>query len=269
MRKLDISPITDSKQLPIKKGTLQFLQDAYSEMLVAISTWIASTTGAAFSAGNAYILYGLFDAATFPAFDVPAGAVFYNGELYLIDATTFTLTGSNVPICTITTTQYGTNADPVTFTDATTGNVHNIRKIVISQGASGSGDFDFVDMIDASTVIWPKLSLTDGANTTVSGTYPSLQVNAPAPVPSPVLLKGTENVGNIPTTLSKTISLGITLPDSNYMVFGTIISIGTAVNDSTVIFAITARSTTDFDVMFHETAAVAQNVDFDWFIIHK
>lgn len=274
MRKLDITAITDSKQLPIKKGTLQFLQDAYGELLAAVSTWMASSlvlsgVPVPFSSANAYILYGCFDFAAYPAFATNAGAILYNGELFLVDASSFTLTGSNVPLCTIVTTQYGTDADPVTYTDITTGNIHNIRKIVISQGPTGTGTFDFLTMKDASAVIWPKLNLTNGANTYVTGAYPNLQVNAPAPVPSPILLSGTATIGDVPTAADYTVSLGVTLADTNYMVFGTVISKGTPADDSTVIFAVHSRTTTSFKFNVHETANVTQNVDIDWFIIHK
>lgn len=136
MKILDVTPISTSAQMPIKKGTLQFLQDAYKECIDAI---LRGTIGSAYSASTYYILHGCVNSGAGTNYVISAGAIYYNGEIYLVDSATFSTSGGLNPIMTITTTQYTTNADPVTFTNGSSNNVHDIRKIVIS-GGTGSGN---------------------------------------------------------------------------------------------------------------------------------
>jgi hypothetical protein len=75
---------------------------------------------------------------------VTAGAVFYAGEVYQVDAVSITA-GPGVLLGTITVSNG--IADPHTFTDATTHNVHNVRKMVITLGTSGTGTADFDDWL--------------------------------------------------------------------------------------------------------------------------
>lgn len=136
MKILDVSNITTTAQLPIKKGTLQFLQDAYKE---SISNLIKGLIGSSYSTSIYYILYGCENSGVGSNYIISNGAIFYNGEIYEVDGTTFTTGGGQSPVMNIVTTQYTVNADPVTFTNAVQYNVHDIRKIVISAGtASGN-----------------------------------------------------------------------------------------------------------------------------------
>jgi len=143
-RILDISPITDAAQMPIKKGTLQFLEDAHK---ISLNQALLGQVGDSYNGLNCYVLWGCVNTGSFPNYDISAGAVWYLGEVYEVDATTFTITGGNVAVATVVTTQYTTYADPVTFTDASTHNVHNIRKVSIGAAASGSGIADFSDLV--------------------------------------------------------------------------------------------------------------------------
>lgn len=133
MKILDTSNISPSAQMPIKKGTLQFLQDAYKECIESI---LKGTIGASYSTSTYYILYGCVNTGVGSNYIISAGAIFFNGEVYLVDGVTFTTGVGQVPVMNITTTQYTTNADPVTFTNSIQYNVHNIRKIVISAGTA-------------------------------------------------------------------------------------------------------------------------------------
>ena len=135
MRKLDVSSISDSSQMPVKKGTLQFLQDSYTEITKSVMSSLAG--GNNYDPAKVYVLYGVINSGIYPVYNIVEGAVFYNGEIFQVDAASFTATGSNVAVCNIVQTQYTTDADPVTFTDASVRNIHNIRKMGISQGASG------------------------------------------------------------------------------------------------------------------------------------
>jgi hypothetical protein len=141
---LDITPISDAAQMPVKKGTLKFIQDAHKDSL---NQALLAMVGDSYNALNAYVMWGCVNSGSFPAYDITAGAVWYLGEVYEVPAASFSVTGSNVAVLNITTTQYTTNADPVTFTDASSHNVHNIRKITISSGASGSGVANYSDVV--------------------------------------------------------------------------------------------------------------------------
>jgi len=143
MRKLSTSNITNTVGMPVKGGTLQHLQLAYQEAIAAIGKNII---GRADDFVNAYILYGCINSGSEGSMNVSAGAILYSGEVYLVDP--FTLTVANTAVASIQTTFYSVDADPVNFTDGVTRNVHQIRKIVFTDGVSGSGLFNFKDMVN-------------------------------------------------------------------------------------------------------------------------
>jgi hypothetical protein len=138
MKKIDLSPIATNVRFPTKKGTWQFLQDSYAECLGALAQ---SKIGNSYSSSTVYILYGCESSTGGGNTTISAGAVFYNGEVFLSPTQVFaTPGGGNVVVSAISTTQYTTNADPVLFSDSVSRNVHNIRQILYSSGpAGGSG----------------------------------------------------------------------------------------------------------------------------------
>ena len=145
MKKLDTSPIAPGVSFPLKGGTLAFLQLAYQEVIQEIVT---SRIGGYYDTTKAYILNGCINTGSGSNYIISAGSVFFNGEIYLVPAATFTISGSNVAEGIITTTQYTSDADAVIFTDNVSRNVHNIRQIVFSAALSGSGAVDFVNLIN-------------------------------------------------------------------------------------------------------------------------
>lgn len=161
MRKLKTSDITNTVALPIKAGTLVHLQLAYQEAITALAN---SIIGRLPDSSNAYILYGCKNTGTGLNYIISAGAIYYNGEVYLVDAITFTATSGQVAVFNIVTTQYMTNADPVTFTDGVARNVHEIRKFVPSSGVSGSGIIDFANLLT-------PLALVNDQQATFPATY--------------------------------------------------------------------------------------------------
>jgi hypothetical protein len=160
MRKLITSSVTNTTALPIKAGTLEHLQLAYQEVANALArNAIRRDTDTT----RAYILFGCVNSGSTGSMNVSAGAIYYAGEIYLIDA--FTLTVSLAAVAGFTTTYYGTNADPVTFTDGVARNIHEIRKITFTNAASGSGVFDFNDMVPTPN------AFVNEQNATAPGTY--------------------------------------------------------------------------------------------------
>lgn len=142
MKKINTTPITTGSAMPFKSGSLQHLQSAYQETLIDIvQTFEARNDTEGFpNYTTPVIMYG----CRRTGLGVSQGVVAYGTELYRAQAVNITLGFGQVVVGTITTTYFtGTNADPVTFSDSTNNNVHEIREIVWSAGTSGSGDFDF------------------------------------------------------------------------------------------------------------------------------
>lgn len=132
--------------MPFKSGSLEHLQSAYQEPLIDIvQTFEARNDTEGFpNYTTPVIMYG----CRRTGIGVSQGVVAYGTELYRAQAANITLGFGQVVIGTITTTYLtATNADPVTFSDSTNNNVHEIREIVWSAGTSGSGDFDFDDCL--------------------------------------------------------------------------------------------------------------------------
>lgn len=143
MRKLSTTAISNSNGMPVKGGTLDHVQLAYQE---AVNALARNLIGRDIDNTRGYILFGCLNTGTTAAMNVTAGAIFYAGEVYLVDA--FNLNVAQTAVASVQTSYYQTNADPVTFTDGVQRNVHEIRKIVFSDGASGSGLFDFNNMVN-------------------------------------------------------------------------------------------------------------------------
>lgn len=149
MRKLIDSFITSTSAQPIKQGTLDHLQFAYQEAITAI---VNNLMGGVLDNISVYVLYGCVNSGTYPTYNVTAGAVYYSGEVYLVDAFTFTVTPSNKAVGNIVITYYNVNADPTEFTDGSSHNVHAIRKVVFAEAVSGTGISDF-EMLKQTAIV--------------------------------------------------------------------------------------------------------------------
>lgn len=141
MRKINESLITTHGALYIKQGTLAHLQKAYIE---PIAEMVKSMIGSSYDSSKVYVLNGCVNSGAGSNYIISAGSVFYNGEVYLVDAATFTVT-TGVPVATIVTTANTADysADPALFEDTTSQNVHDINKVVIAEATSGSGIKDY------------------------------------------------------------------------------------------------------------------------------
>lgn len=192
MRKLITSPITTSVAMPLKSGSLDHIQNAYTEV---IAETVKGLVGASYSPGTMYILSGLVNSGVFPNFNISAGSVFYNDEVYLVDAANFNVSGSQVPVGKIVVTQFtGQNADSVLFNDGTPRNVHDIRKVQLVADLAGSGQSNYASMQRINANI-PQLNLIQGPGVTITGTYPNLTVSSN--VQNPVLLATSIYIGDM------------------------------------------------------------------------
>jgi hypothetical protein len=155
MKLLDVSPITDTAQFPIKKGTLQFLQDAYKENFTELITALLGGVG-----GYPYVFNGMLNLGTGLDFNITSGTIYdpTTQEVFLCDGAAFTASLGQTAVISIVTTQYTTDADPVTFTDATTKNVHNIRKVTITAGTpGGAGTANYV--ADYNNLVFGRMEI--------------------------------------------------------------------------------------------------------------
>ena len=125
MKRLDTTAITSTNEFPVKSGTLDFLQDAYKETFASLFT----TLVAAPLTDTIYRISGCKNTGSGANYIISAGVLYLNGEIYSFDGATFTLAGLQKAYASFVTTQYTTNADPVTFTDGVSRNVHNNKKI--------------------------------------------------------------------------------------------------------------------------------------------
>lgn len=144
MKLLDHSPISNTSQMPIKKGTLNFLQRAHRETVISL---FKAMVGSTYNAGAPYLLYGLVDSGSGLVHDISEGAIVYLEEIFLVPAASFTSAVGEVPVLNLSITQFTIDADPVTFTDYVVRNVHDIREYAITSGTSGSGAFDFSTLV--------------------------------------------------------------------------------------------------------------------------
>lgn len=145
MKKLLTTNITSTAAMPIKSGTLDHLQAAYTELIIGT---VQALLGQLYSFSTPIAIYRVDNTQTPPDYTIIAGWILYEGVLYETSGPAFTVVGPQVAVGTITTTYLtAANADPVTFTDATTHNVHEIKKVVFAAGATGSGDFDYDDIV--------------------------------------------------------------------------------------------------------------------------
>ena len=134
MRILSNTDITNTAQLPIKKGTIKFLQDSHIETVISL---FKAMVGSTYNVLTPYVLFGLNDSGSGLSHNISEGAIVRLGEIFQVDAVAFTSASGEVPYLNFIVDQYTTDADPVTFTDLSVHDVHNIRKFEIVSATSG------------------------------------------------------------------------------------------------------------------------------------
>lgn len=279
MKLLDITPITDAAEMPVKRGTLQFLQDSHKENLAALIIGLITQSTGNYNPFTVYVLYGCANSADLPTYTISAGTLFYNGEVFYFDAISFTPTGSNVGVFVPVITQYTTDADPVTFTDSTQHNVHNIRKLTLNQAATGSGYADYTQAYFLNLKVVKALNLQAPVTppyadniAQISGAFPDIQIYVPTPPGNlrPVLASGQVHIGNVAgagTTIA--INFGVPLPAGTlYYVVGTLVSSGDPHDDTSCSWTLinSSRNLSGFQIRLQEFTAVNQSLEFEWLI---
>lgn len=265
MRKLDVSAITASIGMPLKSGSLVHLQAAYQEALMSIGQCLV---GSGFNPAIMYVLFGCVNTGSGSTFNMSEGAVFFNGEIYQVPAAAFTVPGGQTVVANIVTSFFSaSNADSVQFTDGVARNVHQIRQVICTAGLSGSGTADYGGW-QTLNINQATLNLEGTGIATVSGTFPNLVVDVPAPTPVGIIAMDKVHLGDIPGGgLPLTIVFRTPTTTANYIVLGSFFSNGVRLIDSAVGFDWYTPTIAGFDATFSETASGVQDVTFCYVVV--
>ncbi len=279
MKKLNISAVSGSVAMPIKSGTLQFLQDAHKEALNGVIQNLIKYP----IQDKIYILAGCENSGTLPAHNISAGVLYLNGEVYDYAGGSFSLAGLNKAYARIETTQYLTNADPVEFTDGNSRNVHNIRKMVIEATQTSSGLAEFNAFItvghwkDADALLQTAIEALSNTATSLQTQITALQngnsvKNRGFFVLGDLGIGSTDQAlsvsGDIKTALKSTNVNGDTILCTmqnaiagNYKIHHAVESLGTIISDNDfmpVVFKVV--SSTQFYIFIEENPSSVQNL---------
>lgn len=142
MNKLDVSQASDpGKRQPLPVRSVAFLQGAYKEALAGAYQAII---GDNYSAGTGYAMQGCRRVSSVSA-TIASGFFYFAGEAYFFAGISNYTSFSNTGVYVVTVTN-GTE-DPLTFTDSSQGNVHNVRRVLLLDQANGTGSFNFSDVV--------------------------------------------------------------------------------------------------------------------------
>ena len=174
MKKLLTNNITASAKMPIRKMTLDHLQEAYNEQIRALAIANGTDDYPGTPATPAKdILYGLQSTTVGSAFSCNRGAIYSGGEIFLVPAASFTIGASEFPVLVLSQT-YATG-DPTEFTDGNTYQIHQIRTLNVVSGTTGTANYfgTFSDFTNKNlpTAVSSGAGITNGANVTSGTVY--------------------------------------------------------------------------------------------------
>lgn len=125
MRNIDTSVISNTVGLPIKAGTLEHIFLNVKEAVQALlSPYVLNPV-----VDQIYIISGCENTGSGNTYNISSGWIYLNGEVFAVDAVSFTKTTTQIAGLTIDTTFYSNNADITQLTDGTVRTVHQIRKV--------------------------------------------------------------------------------------------------------------------------------------------
>ena len=140
MKKLLTSNITNTAKMPIRKMTLDHVQESYNEQIRALAIHVGTDDYPGTPGTTARdILFGLQSTTVGSAFTANRGAVYSQGEIFLVDAASFTIGAGQFPIFVLATT-YATG-DPTEFTDGNQYQIHQIRKLTLVSGTTSTAGY--------------------------------------------------------------------------------------------------------------------------------
>ncbi len=141
MDKLDLSQATATKGQPLLNNSLEWIQGTLRSMIGNLSRTIVGKDN--FDTNQFVVLYGMELTGTV----IAAGAVYNpaNNEVFIVQSVD-TAGYSDIPVLKTDFRNDG-SLDPITFSDGTTGSVHNIRLYKIEDDVTGSGVVDYADLV--------------------------------------------------------------------------------------------------------------------------
>lgn len=138
---------------PLTGPSFAFMQSATTEMIAAVVQNLIQSDTVNFN--TPYAVYGCRQTSLGAGnYSYTQGYVFFKGELFLFPAIS-SIAIPDTAVCTITISD-DPIADPITFTDGIARNVNLHRTLTLTDGLSGSGDFNFNTTI---FLIQPKIRL--------------------------------------------------------------------------------------------------------------
>lgn len=136
MKKIDTTNISGLAKAPFIKDTHDHIKESIQESTGNIVKGLLGS----YTTGDLIVLYGCVVSATIPGTSsITAGAIYYNGEIYEVDASASLITtGSDTLVWGVVTTYLAADSS-LTWSDGVIRNLHRIDKLALSAGASGSG----------------------------------------------------------------------------------------------------------------------------------
>lgn len=255
---------------PMNQAALERMQTAYS-IFNALGNIVGDKT--------------IISGCTVIGANTSNGVVYVNGEVFEFrggvtqatviikeDVTNLVYKNNNsYPAVKTRYVQFGTGVGQMNWADFKAG----FPTKDIAAGLLGKADQTSFDALaDAFALVYTKmLTIQEGAQKNVQAdmaetddTKDSFIKNNTAIIP---LVKASVPIGDVIAGSNlRTIPLGITLPNANYMVLGTLVSKAADYNnDNDVFFQIRDKSTTSFKLLFKQIETHTQNLDFDYILI--
>lgn len=163
MKKIDVSALLGTLGAPFLKQTFVHTDEQVKEVVDALVKSLIST----YTTNDVIILHGCVISGTTTK-AITEGAIYYNGEVYLVDAASGLTAGADTWIFAVVTTYAA--GDPVTYDDSTSHNQHRIDKIAFQVGDSGSDGY-VADWDDAIVKYLALIQRGDWVNATMLNSW--------------------------------------------------------------------------------------------------
>lgn len=146
MKQLDLSNIIQNiRKLGAVKATLEHLQESHKENIADLIKGLVA------GSASPIALFGCVDSDGGAGFNISAGAIYHNNEIFEIDAFVGSPGGGQTAVLSLVTTYRA--GDPVKYSDNSSHNTHAIRKYQWSIAATGSGIANFADVVTLKIAI--------------------------------------------------------------------------------------------------------------------
>lgn len=160
MKKIKTTAIAGTVKAPYIKQTFEHYNEAIQESLNAFARGLIPSSWAT---GNIVIMQGAVVSATIPGTSsITAGFAYYEGEFFTIDVNASLITTGLQTLVWVIETTYA-SGDPVQYSDGNNHDQHEIRKLKLQAGLTGTGLMDY----NASTV---RYMTGNGTASTIAST---------------------------------------------------------------------------------------------------